>query len=86
MTALRASRDAPRLMGPDRTGAEPSLFPRDRTIRPRTSTPSVLMFPAALMLFSVTVLQSITTLALVLLMAMWSCRRGTGQRLKVSAF
>lgn len=51
------------------TGAELSLFPRERTILPRTSTPSVLMFPAAVMLFSATALQSITTLALVLLMA-----------------
>lgn len=54
------------------TGAELSLFPLDRTILPRTSTPSVLMFPAALMLFSATILQSISTLALVLLIAMWS--------------
>lgn len=52
------------------TGAELSLFPRDRTFLPRTSTPSVLMFPAALMLFSSTALQSINTLALVLLTAM----------------
>lgn len=54
------------------TGAELSLFPLERTILPRTTTPSLLMFPAALMLFSATILQSITTLALVLLMAMWS--------------
>lgn len=51
------------------TGAELSFRPRDRTIRPRASTPSMLMFPAALMDFSPTVLQSITTLAAVLLMA-----------------
>lgn len=49
-----------------------SRFPLERTILPRTSMPSVLMFPAALMLFSATVLQSITTLTLVLLMATWS--------------
>lgn len=51
-------------------GAELSLLPLERTILPRTSTPSVVMFPAALMVFSATVLQSITTLALVLLIAM----------------
>lgn len=51
------------------TGAELSLFPRERTILPRTSSPSVLMFPAALTVFSDTILQSTNTLALVLLMA-----------------
>lgn len=51
------------------TGAEFSLLPRERTMRPRTSTPSMVMLPAALMDFSPTVLQSITTLAVVLLMA-----------------
>lgn len=54
------------------TGTELSLLPRERTMRPRTSTPSMVMFPAALMDFSPTVLQSITTLAAVLLMATWS--------------
>lgn len=62
------------------TGAELSLFPLDRTILPRTSSPSVVMFPAALMVFSVTALQSITTLALVLLIAMWSCMRENMRR------
>lgn len=51
------------------TGAELSLFPLERTILPRTSSPSMVMFPAALMVFSATILQSITTLALVLLIA-----------------
>lgn len=58
-----------RLNGCGLTGAELSLLPRERTMRPRTSTPSMVMFPAALMDFSPTVLQSITTLAAVLLMA-----------------
>lgn len=50
--------------------AELSLFSLERTILPRTSTPLVVMFPAALMIFSVTILQSMNTLALVLLIAM----------------
>lgn len=53
-------------------GAELSLFPLDRTMRPSTSTPSILMLPAALMGFPPTTLQSTTTLAVVLLIAMWS--------------
>lgn len=51
-------------------GAELSLLPLERTILPRTSIPSVVMFPAALMFFSATILQSTYTLALVLLIAM----------------
>lgn len=53
-------------------GAKLSLLSLDRTILPRTSRPSVLMFPAALMVFSPIILQSTRTLALVLLMATWS--------------
>jgi len=55
------------------TGAELSLAPLDRTMRPRTSTPSVLMFLAALTVFSPAGLQSTITRADVLLMAMCSC-------------
>lgn len=61
------------------TGAELSRFPLDRTVLPRTSRPSVLMFAAALMLFSATVLQSITTLALLLLMATCSWKHQGGE-------
>lgn len=68
------------------TGAELSLFPLERTILPRTSTPSVLMFPAALMLFSATILQSITTLALVLLMATWSWKPPKRSEFEESSF
>lgn len=55
------------------TGAELSLEPLDLTIRPRTSTPSVLMFLAALTGFSPADLQSTITRAEVLLTAMCSC-------------
>lgn len=50
------------------TGAELSLGPLDLTILPSTSMPSELIFPAALMVFSPTSLQSIIILAVVLLM------------------
>lgn len=53
-------------------GAETSRLPLDRTILPRTSTPSVVMFPAALMDFSPTTEQSNTTFTDVLLMVTWS--------------
>lgn len=46
--------------------AELSLGLRERTIRPSTSNPVVLMFPAALIDFSPTCLQSTTSLAWVL--------------------
>jgi len=49
------------------TGTELSLGPLDLTILPSTSMPSELIFPAALMVFSLTCLQSIIILAVVLL-------------------
>lgn len=57
------------------TGAELSRLPLDRTIFPRTSTPSVVIFPAALMDFSPTAEQSNTTFTDVLLTVTWSCDR-----------
>lgn len=56
------------------TGAELSFFPLERTMRPSTSRPSVVMLPAAVMSFSPTSLQSMTALALVLLIATCSYR------------
>lgn len=59
------------------TGAELSRLPLERTIRPRISTPSVVMFPAALTGFSPTTEQSNTTFTEVLLMVTWSCDEET---------
>lgn len=61
------------------TGAELSCSPLDRTILPRTSTPSVVMFPAALMDFSPITEQSNTTFTDVLLMITWSWMGDTEQ-------
>lgn len=54
------------------TGAEFPFGPLDLTILPRTSTPSTVIFADAFIAFSPTCLQSITTLAKVLLTTMCS--------------
>lgn len=61
------------------TGAELSRLPRDRTIRPRISTPSVVMLPAALMGFSPATEQSKTTFTEVLLTVTWSFEEERGE-------
>lgn len=66
------------------TGAELSRLPEDRTKRPRTSTPSVVMLPAAFTGFSPISEQSSTTFTEVLLTITCSCKRESYYTLKLT--